>query len=131
MKKILLLGLLIFMGSHELFAQYPIPSFGAVVDTAGWFAEGFSMKRDPVTDARREVHVRLVCSTTTHSVCQASVWVFSLDGQDVLGPYRMEGGDEIKVGIDDREWGVAVESYEKVIVDVWIDEISSPPGTPK
>jgi hypothetical protein len=52
--------------------------------------------------------------------CQATVCVYSLDGQTILGPYTVYGGEILSVPIDDREWGVYVESDDEITVDVWI-----------
>jgi hypothetical protein len=52
----------------------------------------------------------------------ATVWVYSLDLQDIIGPYTVYGGETIYVDIDEREWGVIVQSEDHVEVDVWIEE---------
>lgn len=62
----------------------------------------------------------VVTSVGTKS-CTATVWVYSLDQTTVLGPYTVTCGQTLSVPIDERQWGVLVESEEEVIVDVWIE----------
>jgi hypothetical protein len=131
MKKLfLLIVLILFFGIQDLFAQYPIPSYNVGVDPTAYFIEGINHKIIlPNTDAKRKVIIRITCPPTDGYTCSATVWVFSLDGETRLGPYRMNGGDILEVEIDEKEWGVRVDSEERVIVDVWTDGFNTPPGT--
>ena len=51
----------------------------------------------------------------------ATVWIYSIDGLDILGPYYVTCGNTLEVEIDDREWGALVESDMDINVSVWID----------
>jgi len=70
---------------------------------------------------KRDIIVKTTCAGTGVMICTATVWVYSLDGQTVYGPYTMHGGDILRVEIDDREWGAYVVSNDLVTVDVWIE----------
>jgi len=38
----------------------------------------------------------------------------------VLGPYTVYAGETLDVEIDEREWGVLVQTTYEIQVDVWI-----------
>jgi len=40
---------------------------------------------------------------------------------DTLGPYLVQCGETLTVEIDEREWGVLVETGSETLVDVWIE----------
>jgi hypothetical protein len=63
--------------------------------------------------------MHLKSSSVGYTNCEATVWVYNLDQNTVLGPYTVNCGETLTVEIDEREWGVLVESEEGVIVDVW------------
>lgn len=65
--------------------------------------------------------VNVVVTSVGTKNCTATVWVYSLDQTTVLGPYTVTCGQTLSVPIDERQWGVLVESEEEVIVDVWIE----------
>jgi len=76
--------------------------------------------------AKREMDVRVNCSgVSSNGKCQATVWVYSLDGETILGPYTVNGGDVLSVPIDDRDWGVLVSTDDDITVDVWIESDGS------
>jgi hypothetical protein len=50
----------------------------------------------------------------------AIAWIYSLDGLDVLGPYTIYAGETLSVPIDDREWGVIIQTSFEIQVDVWV-----------
>ena len=49
------------------------------------------------------------------------VWVYSLDGRDILGPYCIIGNGGLSVTVDNRLWDVMVQCSDKKIVSVWTD----------
>jgi len=64
----------------------------------------------------------VVRSGDSQDSCQATVWIYSLDEQDILGPYNVSCEELLSVEIDERDWGVVVQSEYHVYVDVWIEE---------
>ncbi|RLD83955.1 MAG: hypothetical protein DRJ10_02475 [Bacteroidetes bacterium] len=53
----------------------------------------------------RKVHIE-VDTNEPNSTASAQINVYSLDGNDVLGPYTVNQGDELIVTIDEREWAI-------------------------
>lgn len=130
MKKLLtLFAILLLCAIASVKAQNPIPSFGFPVDGHANFQEMLVHQTPADNLEKREVVVRTSCggmSDMTDEIgeqasCSAYVWVYSLDGQTILGPYLMHGGDVLRVEIDERGWGVFIEAVDHVIVDVWIE----------
>jgi hypothetical protein len=124
MKKNLLFVFIILLifSSMQTFAAYPIPSYGVTVNSVTNFKETQPAR------GRREMEVKVNCGSS-HSLggsCKATVWVYSLDGRSVLGPYIVNGGETLSVPIDEREWGVIVNSDDEVSVDVWTSTPDSP-----
>lgn len=121
MKKIILsLTVLILSISTQLFAQYPIPSYNVTVSSNATFEEQQSTTITPCQVlGKRSIHIKVTCLGLSMAACSATVWVYSLDGQTILGPYTVNGGDTLTVEIDDREWGVYVETEDNISVDVW------------
>lgn len=115
--------LMFLLAGFNSFSQsipvYPIPSYDVTVTGYANFKDNLHVQNNPVK-ARRDIHVQ-VRSGTESLNCQATVWVYSLDQTTVLGPYTVTCGQTLTVPIDERQWGVLVESEEAVIVDVWIE----------
>jgi hypothetical protein len=105
----------------QAMAQYPIPSYNVGVIQQAYFEEqGNNMVINPIPQAKREVNIQTQClAISTHSPC-AEVWVFSLDGQDLLGPYYIDNNDILSVPIDDRLWGVYLVATYELNASVWI-----------
>ena len=112
----------LFTGFQALKAQYPIPSYNIPVYPHATFQEQVAGggNSDNCTE-KRQVVIRTSCGNLARGNCSATVWVYSLDGKTVYGPYTVYGGETLRVDIDDREWGVYVEAEDTVIVDVWIE----------
>jgi len=139
MKRKLLVVVLLFLfcGSKQAFSQYPIPSYNVNVICKATFQEsqgstGVSLLNRNNNGqvgapmAKREMDIRVNCSgVSPNGTCQATVWVYSLDGQTILGPYTVNGGDVLSVPIDDRDWGVLVITDDDITVDVWIESDGS------
>jgi len=114
--------LIILLSGFNSFTQnipvYPIPSYNVAVNGYANFKNNLQSQRNPVR-AKQELNIQIRSSSGTHN-CTATVWVYSLDQTTVLGPYTVTCGQTLSVPIDERQWGVLVESEEEVIVDVWI-----------
>ena len=110
-----------FLTCYDSHAQgiqtYPIPSYNIQVTGYANFRDNYLTKSNP-TKAKQELHV-LVRSANGSQTCQTTVWIYSLDQTTVLGPYSVTCGQTLTTPIDEREWGVLVESEENIIVDVW------------
>jgi hypothetical protein len=135
MKKIafLIVFILLCCTIQQAFCQYPIPSYN--VQVTGWavFKDGgiipgsnnvINLNKNRIFSslAKRTMDIKFNCpGTTLMGNCQATVWVYSLDGTTILGPFYVNGGDVLSVPIDDRDWGVVVKSDDDVSVDVWIE----------
>jgi hypothetical protein len=122
-KQFLVLCLLIFgftsvFGQHGSFPVYPIPSTNVVVDGYADFANPTSPAPLIILE-KRQVHIHVLTVSLNQPDCQATVWVYSLDGTTVLGPFTVLCGQTIDVDIDNRDWGVLVDSEAKIEVDVW------------
>ncbi|MEI7724456.1 MAG: hypothetical protein WCK09_05080 [Bacteroidota bacterium] len=123
MKRILIFCVMISLYSiHSLNAQNPIPSYNFPVYQHANFQEQSRVqtKGDNCLE-KRNVVVNTSCVGSGISVCSATVWVYSLDGQTTFGPFTVYGGETLYVEIDEREWGVYVMSDDHVEVDVWIE----------
>ena len=117
--KILLLFLFGCSGTYsQTIPTYPIPSNNILVNGYANFHDNIRNSKTNPTKAKMEVNVK-VQNVSGSSNCQATVWIYSLDHTTVLGPYTVLCGQTLTVPIDEREWGVLVESEENVVVDVW------------
>jgi hypothetical protein len=121
----IVLLMLFSFGCSNIYSQnipvYPIPSYNVVVDGYADFMNQFSNSQNNQNKAKRDVIVHLKSAVEPSLPCQATVWVYSLDLTTVLGPFSLVCGNELSVQIDERDWGVFVETEDKVIVDVWIE----------
>jgi len=126
MKKIFCLSVFILVMCIILNAQdekiFPIPSFNVPVDSSSVrFQE--NNRNDNVENSRqkRQINVKIIGNGPIVQNCQCQVWVYSLDGLDILGPYTVLCGSTLVVEIDEREWGVTIQSTSSVLADVWIE----------
>ena len=106
----------VFQGSAETIKPYPIPSYNILVSSPTLFQETASAN----TKEKRDVHIQVNCQGKSDTTCCASVILYTLDLETYLGPFRVCCGETIVVPIDEREWGVAVNSECQVNVSVWI-----------
>ena len=119
MKKLICTGIFILLsGSFQwVSGQNPIPSFNVPVYHLANFQESQPPK------GKRDMNVIIHGVEVPYSdTCKATVWVYSLDRNDILGPYTLYNEETLSVGIDDREWGVIIESEDHVTADVWISD---------
>ena len=126
MKRILLLifALLIagpFIVNAQNIKHHPIPSFNVQVLGLAVFQESNQITQKEPSRGDRILHT-VIRGEKGKSSPIATVCFFSLDGQDKLGPFLAYDGVEISEEIDEREWGVLVESDYIVTVDTWITE---------
>ena len=117
--------LFLFMAISGLNGQtvptYPIPSYNITVNGYANFANIHSTTPDN-TKGKRQVSIHLKSGPLADTNCVSTVWVYSLDQTSILGPYTVNCGETLTVDIDERDWGVLVESEEQVIVDVWFNQ---------
>jgi len=123
MKKIGLIITFVFLGwIVQLCAQipppYPIPSYNVPVNGTATFQETITDPNSPPAARGERV---LIVRVKGSSSSLATIWVYSLDGQDRLGPFYAYGGETVSVPIDEREWGVIVQCEDPIEVDVWIE----------
>jgi hypothetical protein len=104
MKKILINPTLFLLtGLYTLKAQNPIPSYNVPVNCRANFQEQRpgSVQLDNSRQPRKII-VRTTGSSSGPLACTATMWIYSLDGLNVLGRYTMYGGETITVEIDER-----------------------------
>jgi uncharacterized membrane protein len=115
---ILMVFLLTGLDSYaQSIPTYPIPSYNILVNGYANFRDNYVTRSNP-TKAKQELHVQVRTANGSQN-CQATVWIYSLDQTTVFGPYTVTCGQTLTIPIDEREWGVLIESEEDVIVDVW------------
>ena len=118
--------LTLFFGISTVYSQnypvYTIPSYNVTVEGFADFMKTLSVQKKNGEKAERKVIVHLKSANNPLQSCEATVWIYSLDLVTVLGPFQLGCGDEISVDIDDRDWGVMVDSSDKIVVDVWFEE---------
>ena len=119
---IFFLLLMIFILPFAVSGQtlYPIPSYDVLIKKGANFQELKPVNGKTILE-KRKVYVHSSCTTLGLGSCSASVWVYSLDGRTILGPYLLVGDDLISVDIDEREWGVYVIADSPINIDVWIE----------
>ena len=119
MRKILILIVLLSgLGMTSVFAQNPIPSYNVPVYHVANFQEQ-SKNNNVNYNSRYKRAIIITANGAPSSI--ATVYVYSLDLQDILGPFTLMGGETISVEIDSRDWGVLVESDDHITVDVRIE----------
>ena len=101
---------------------YPIPSYNVGVLGVALFEESAGQSKDNPCRERRKIHIQVNCQKNiADNDRDVTVWIYSLDGKDVLGPYTVSCGNTLEEAIDEREWGVMVKSEIEVYISVWID----------
>ena len=104
---------------------WQIPSLNIPVFGSALFQENLHPSNDN-TEGRRKVYIEVSYQKTPDTLTNSvTVWIYSIDHTTVLGPYSVNYGVTLTVDIDDREWGVMVESSVTVIVSVWIAQDDS------
>lgn len=93
---------------------YPIPSRNVALSGAARFEPSLNSIQDP-TRKRVFQNVTVRGGPGTH----ATVYIYSLDGLNILGPYTVYAGETLTVEIDERDWGVFIQTDDEITVDVW------------
>jgi hypothetical protein len=123
MKKfIAFLMILTLWAGITLQASRPIPSFKANVEYRANFQEMNQSNKSnngPNSGEKGKRYMIVVTNVAGPVSPPISVWVYSLDGLDILGPYTLYGDDQISVPIDDRDWGTIIQCNVKCDVSVW------------
>ena len=114
---LLLMSLCLTVFSQNI-PVYPIPSYNITVESVARFIPTGTRNLTSLHQDRekRTQHITVRGSVGSY----ATVWVYSLDGLDTLGPYTVYAGETLDVEIDEREWGVLVQTTYEIQVDVWI-----------
>lgn len=105
--------------------NYSIPAYDVPVTPNTTFQEPVHVfKKAPNADReRRTAHVDVETQNppTSPNAIIAIVNLYSLDGQDVYGPYNVYQNEVLDVEVDDREWGVTIiQVMEDSDMSVWI-----------
>ncbi|OFY48974.1 MAG: hypothetical protein A2W85_15020 [Bacteroidetes bacterium GWF2_41_31] len=137
MKKLLLNVLLVVAGtifSHNLFAQYPIPSFNVpVIIDPTIFEEinpssgttfnnlGFSFGQ-PGSREEKKLKIEIKDQSILTSAW-ASIEVYSLSGNLIYGPFSIYEGVPFELAVSTAElWGIRVlNASEECQMDVWFE----------
>jgi hypothetical protein len=104
----------------QSYKPYPIPSFAVPVDSLALFVESGGNTTDQ-SKARKDGYVKVYTNRPENPSCGASIFWYSLDGIDTLGPFSVSCGETLITSIDERAWGVLVVTEDEVLVDVWIE----------
>lgn len=127
MKSNLLIALVLFViclpsAKSQNLPTYPIPSYNIPIDGAANFRNTLTIKDTCKNNKeKRDAYIHLKSALIGNPDCRATVWLYTLDQSTILGPYGVACGSTLMVPIDEREWGIIVQSDSEVIVDVWIE----------
>lgn len=124
MKTMIVFILMIFLGAgYQLQASQPIPSYNDPVSHRADFKEKHH-NNDPKFDPKGKRNMIIIAQVIGPAKLPVVGWVYSLDKQDILGPFTIVDDQELSVPIDDRLWGVLIECDAKVLVSVWTDDMT-------
>lgn len=123
MKKLISFLMILILGAGiHLQASKPIPSYKVQVSKDANFQEKTNRPNGPNYDLAGKRDMIIWITVAGPSTDPISIWVYSLDKQDILGPYILYDSGEISVPIDDRNWGVIVQCDVQVTVSVYTDD---------
>lgn len=75
----------------------------------------------PNSKEERKMNVQVSSSNPGQSAT-ATIQIYSLDQENILGPFYVTDIAILEQGIDEREWGVQVlSSSENCKISIWID----------
>ncbi len=127
MKKLITFLMILALGAGvHLQASKPIPSYNILVRNEANFQEKHHNGNAPNSGMKEKRDMIVVIQVAGPSKAPVTIWFYSLDMQDYLGPYILLGNDQISVPIDDRNWGTVVQCTDEVIVSVWTDDEGGP-----
>ena len=118
--KLFILSILLSTFSLSGYAAYPIPSYNVPVYHIANFQEKSTYGKSKGT-AKEKRNLIIRISGYGGPNCSCTVWVYSLDGRDVIGPDTVGCNVQLSYEIDERDWGVIVECDDHVTVDVWTE----------
>lgn len=109
------------------YQDYSIPAYNVPVTQNTTFQQSIQIfKERPNGDRARktaQVDVETQNPPSSPNSAIAVVQLYSLDGQDVYGPYNVYENETLEVEIDDRAWGVQVlEVMDDSEMSVWITD---------
>ncbi len=132
----ILVAFITFVISNETIAQFTIPSYNVEIvaepttfEESGNQVSVFSQinHRKPLliqtqnSDEERKIHVK-VSSSDPEQSAYATVLIYSLDEEYVLGPFYVTDESILEQSIDNRDWGVEVVSAsENCKISTWIE----------
>jgi hypothetical protein len=108
------------------YQNYSIPAYDVPVTQNTTFQEPISIFKEKQNGDRERIKAHCDVETQTPpnspNAVIAVVQFFSLDGQDVYGPYNVYEGETLDVEVDEREWGLnVIQVMENSEMSVWID----------
>jgi len=104
---------------------YPIPSYEVEVNGFANFRESSSPNSFVIPAGRRDINV-IITSSYPHGNAQATVWFYSLDSLEIMGPFSISEYEILTESIDFKTWGALVESDEDILASVWTGNNSQP-----
>jgi hypothetical protein len=120
MKKLISFLMILTLGAGiHLQASKPIPSYNAKVSGSETFVENHQSNGNSAPDWVGKREMVIVAQVSGPVGTPVNIWVYSLDLQDILGPYILYDRGSITVEIDDRNWGVLIQCEYNVTVSIW------------
>ena len=121
MKKLIIFLMILALGAGiNSQASKPIPSYKDHVSKAANFQEKHLGNFGPDNGIKGKRYMVVVAQVIGPSKDPIIIWVYSLDGRDIQGPFVINDGDgQIQAEIDGREWGALVQCEDKCIVTVY------------
>lgn len=124
-KHIILLAIVLvaaIVPGMQIQAQYTIPAYDVeLINDNTTFEESEGLIQSQSLEERQIIIE--VEDDKPNQTSWAQVRVYSLDGEDVLGPYTVTEGTQLRVPIDQREWGVIVIDFiSGAIISTWIEQ---------
>lgn len=134
MKNLFVFILFVVVFAAKAYAQFPIPSYGVDVSMGtttfehgimsnSFLLNDYSLKKtvDNVVMTAGEDKIKIsVDKKDTGTPQWAIVYIYSIDGKDILGPYTVVEDETFSQVIDERDWGVkVVDSSIGCKLSVW------------
>ena len=114
-----LIGLSSSQAQTNNYNVQPIPSFNFAMNEP--VANFFELKSPGVNREKRDMEVVVNTRSTSSFPFFATVYVFKVVPNKVLGPFYVYAGQQLTVPIDNSRWGVRVLCDRPADVSVWID----------
>jgi hypothetical protein len=102
---------------------YPIPSYNVEVTGYAKFQQSTQSTSQYQVQPQDKQDVNVEVSTPSGVTnCQATVWVYCLNSNTVLGPYTVYCNEPLQVDVDPSQlWGVLIDTDEDLLISVWIN----------